>query len=79
MKVADLTREQKIDLIKRLASGEVYVINGNIVEPSPVIIAKGDKFFMGDQEFSGIDDIHKLFPIGQGFIILPEKNKTEEE
>ena len=79
MKVSELSRQEKIDLIRRLQCGDVNVINGNIVELYPVIIAKGDKFFMGEQEFAGLDDIYKLFPIRQGFIILPAKREEVEE
>lgn len=77
-KVIDLSRQEKIELIHQLQAGEVNVINGNIVELSTVIIAKGDKFYMGEQEFSELDDIYKLFPEGQGIIILPAKNEIEE-
>lgn len=78
-KVSELTREEKIELIRKLQAGEVNVVNGNIVELSPIIISKGDKFFMGEQEFSKLDDIYKLLPEGQSIIILPAKNLPEEE
>lgn len=82
-KVADLTREEKIDLIRQLQAGTVNVINGNIVELSQVIIIKKGKYTMIDQEFTSdeFDRILELFPKGQGVIILPDngRDKITEE
>lgn len=80
-KVADLTRQEKIELIRRLQAREVNVIDGMIVELSPVIIIKNGKYLMGDQEFDHIEQINGLFSEGQTLIILPHNNrdKTTEE
>ena len=80
-KVADLTRQEKIYLIRQLQAGTVNVINGNIVELSPIIIIQNGKYLMGEQEFDHIEQIYGLFPEGQALIILPHNNrdkKTEE-
>lgn len=81
MKVSDLSREQKINLIKRLASGEVSVINGEIIEFSPIIIYKGkgphmaEKYWIDSKEFTPEEfgDFIKLYPKDQTIIFLPAK------
>jgi len=74
-KVADLTRQEKIELIRRLQAGTVNVINGNIVELSAVIIIQNGKYLMGEQEFDHIEQIHSLFPEEHALIILPTNNR----
>lgn len=75
-KVADLTRQEKIELIRMLQAGTVNVINGDIVELSPVIIIiQNGKYLMGEQEFNEIDKIHRLFPEGHVLVILPDNER----
>lgn len=86
MKVADLTREEKIDLIKRLVAGEVHVINGEIIELSPVIIYKdkepgmAEKYWIDGKELTPeeFDNVIKLYPKDQTLLFLPAKNEIEE-
>ena len=86
MKVAELTREQKIDLIKRLIAGEVHVINGEVIELSSVIIYKGngremaEMYWVDGKEFTSeeFDKIIKLYPKNQALIFLPAKREAEE-
>lgn len=83
MKVADLTREQKIDLIKKLVAGEVHVINGEVIELSPIIIYKeremAEKYWIDGKEFTSeeFDNVIKLYPKDQTLIFLPAKNEIE--
>jgi len=84
MKVADLTRDEKIDLINRLVAGEVHVINGEVIELSPIIIYKGrevaEKYWIDGKELTPeeFDNVIKLYPKDQTLIFLPAKNKVED-
>lgn len=86
-RVVDLTRQEKIELIRRLQAREVNVIDGMIVELSPIIIVHGkdwdnpEKFSIGDQEFTP-EEFEKaldLYPEGATLFFFPPKNKPEEE
>jgi bisphosphoglycerate-independent phosphoglycerate mutase (AlkP superfamily) len=87
MKIADLSREEKINLIKRLAAGEVHAVNGEVVELSPIIIYKGngrevaEKYWIDGKEFTPeeLNDFIKLYPKDQTLIFLPSKNEIIEE
>jgi hypothetical protein len=68
--LSELNKEEKIDLILKLQTGEVNVINGKIVELSSVIIVHGDffgvpdKYSIGDQEFTPeeFDKVVGMYP-----------------
>ncbi len=50
MDLNSLSRKEKIDLIKRIQSGEVNVINGEIVENSAILIKRNDKWLLNGVE-----------------------------
>lgn len=90
MKVVDLTREQKVQLIKKLAAGEAHVINGEIIELSPVIVYKGvrgddwenaEKYWINDKELTPeeLDNVMEFYPKDYTFIFMPAKNEEIEE
>lgn len=80
-KVVDLTRQEKIELIRQLQAGEVNVLDGMVVKLSHVIIIKNGKCIMGDQEFTHEEfgKLIDLYPEGAQLIFLPAKREIEDE
>ncbi|HPE74679.1 MAG TPA: hypothetical protein PLC80_01245 [Draconibacterium sp.] len=69
----NLSKREKIELIKNLASGKINVINGKIIDSGVVLIRKGDEYYLNDQVVD-FDEVERKV---DAFIILPAKNEIE--
>lgn len=80
MRIENLSKTEKIELIKKLASREIHVINGEIIEPCSIIIMKDGKYLMGEKEFetNQLDFLYSLFPEDSTLIFLPAKKEIDE-
>jgi hypothetical protein len=73
MNLETLNRKEKIALIKRIQSGEVHIINGEIVEGGVVLIQKGMQFYFNRK----LVDYSKIELAAEAVVILPENGRSE--
>lgn len=73
--IKNLTRKEKIDLIKRILVGEIHIINGEIIEKGVVLIQKDDQYFLNGKPID-FDEVTKYV---ETVIILPAKRGDIDE
>lgn len=65
----DLSRKEKLELIKQIQAGEIHVINGEIIEGGVVLIQNADNYYLNGKPV----DFEELAKKVETVIILPEK------
>lgn len=74
MKIENLSKKEKIELIKRIQSGSVSFFAGQIIDGGVVLIEKNGQFFL-DGVLVDKAEIEKHV---EAIIILPAKNEIEK-
>ena len=72
MNIEGMTRKEKIELLKKLQSGELSIISGEIVGSGVVITHSGDEYFINGKPV-GLEAIEA---IAETVVILPERGKV---
>ena len=70
-----LSKKEKIELIKRIQSGSVSIVAGQIIDGGVVLIKKNGQFFLNGVLVNK-EEIEKH---ATALIILPAKNEETEE
>lgn len=74
MNTQNLNRKDKIALIKKIQSGEVKVINGEIF--GNILISKDGVYYFNDKPVKP-EDLHKIEQGEETIIVLPAKMESE--
>lgn len=69
MIIKNLSKKEKIELIKNLASGKIHAVNGEIIDSGVVLIKKGDEYYLN----GNLVDFDELKKKVETVIILPAK------
>lgn len=67
--IGNLTRKEKIDLIRRIQAGEINIINGEIIEGGVVLIKKDEQYYLNGNPVD-FDEVKKKV---ETVITLPAK------
>lgn len=75
MNTENLNRKAKIELIKRIQSGKVKVINGEIF--GQILVSKDGVYYFNDKPVKP-EDLHKIEQGEETIIVLPAKMESPE-
>ena len=71
MELQNLSRKAKLKMIREITSGEIHVINGQIIESGATVIKKGEELFLNDKPVT----LEKLNSAAKAVVILPENGR----
>lgn len=74
MSTENLNRKAKIELIRKIQSGEVKIINGAIF--GGILISKDGIYFFNDKPVKP-EDLHKIEQGEETIIVLPAKKESK--
>lgn len=78
MKISDLSKAEKIELIKRIAAGdETLIINGNIIGNGLVLIEKDGNYYLDCNQLSEVDLARFKEKFTGTLILIPDNGRDK--
>lgn len=73
MDLGKLSKKEKIELIRKITSGEINVVNGQIIDSGVIVIKRENELFLNDKPVT----LERLNEVTEAIYILPDNGRAD--